>query len=221
MCLMATAGREAAQMLTFASNERGLRREAQAASSSSVRRIRTGNERTEDNAREMTWHRNPNRGIARDHPTPPKKRSKLWKSLRLHGDSRCAHRAKGCALAKNKGERVCSHLEPSLPRGRGRCATARAGRQGAIAISVPETTSFIKLTRLPVADHVFLGSWMVHIHQECHSLRWAPQGRPTTHLGNRAARIREGRKTHGPAGAVRSRSTCLPECLDQGRAQHA
>ena len=54
MCLMATAGREAAQMLTFASNERGLRREAQAASSSSVRRMRTGNERTEDNAREMT-----------------------------------------------------------------------------------------------------------------------------------------------------------------------
>ena len=49
MCLMATAGREAAQMLTSASNERGLRREAQAASSSSVRRIRTGNERTEDN----------------------------------------------------------------------------------------------------------------------------------------------------------------------------
>ena len=119
-------------------------------------------------------------GLAETTPPPKKKKSNLQKGLRLHGDSRCAHRTKGCALAKNKGEQVCSHLESSFPRDRGRCAKARAGRQGAVAILSP---SFIKLTKLPVANHVFLGSWMVHTHQECHSLRSAPHRRHTAHLG--------------------------------------
>ena len=39
------------------------------------------------------------------------------------------------------------------------------------------------VSRLPVANHVFLGSWMVHICKECHSLRSAPQRRQTAHLG--------------------------------------
>ena len=33
------------------------------------------------------------------------------------------------------------------------------------------------VSRLPVANHVFLGSWTVDIYQECHRLRSAPQRR--------------------------------------------
>ena len=38
------------------------------------------------------------------------------------------------------------------------------------------------VSRLPVANQVFLGSWMVDIHQEGHSQRSAPQKRHTAHL---------------------------------------
>ena len=38
------------------------------------------------------------------------------------------------------------------------------------------------LSRLPVANHVFLGSWTVDVCQERHSLRSAPQRRHTVHL---------------------------------------
>ena len=36
--------------------------------------------------------------------------------------------------------------------------------------------------RLPVANQVFLGSWMVDVHQEGHRQRSAPQRRHTAHL---------------------------------------
>ena len=39
------------------------------------------------------------------------------------------------------------------------------------------------VSRLPVANHIFLGLWMDHICQECHSLRSAPERRHTAHLG--------------------------------------
>ena len=38
------------------------------------------------------------------------------------------------------------------------------------------------VSRLPVANQVFLGSWTVDIHQEGHSQRSAPQKRYTAHL---------------------------------------
>ena len=38
------------------------------------------------------------------------------------------------------------------------------------------------VSRLPVANHIFLGSWMVDIWQEGHSLRSAPQRRHTAQL---------------------------------------
>ena len=38
------------------------------------------------------------------------------------------------------------------------------------------------VSRLPVTDNVFLGSWMVDIHQEGHSQRSAPQRRHMAHL---------------------------------------
>ena len=38
------------------------------------------------------------------------------------------------------------------------------------------------VSRLPVANQVFLVSWIVDIHQEGHSQRSAPQKRHTAHL---------------------------------------
>ena len=68
-------------------------------------------------------------------------------------------------------------------RHRGRCATARARRQGAAAISVTETGILRQnVSRLPVANHVFLGSWMVDIRQEGRTQRSAPQRRHMAHL---------------------------------------
>ena len=64
-----------------------------------------------------------------------------------------------------------------------RHVTARAGRQRAAAILAPETTSSNKLSRLPVANHVFLGSWTVDICQEYRSLRSASQRRHMAYLG--------------------------------------
>ena len=64
-----------------------------------------------------------------------------------------------------------------------RCAIARAGRQGAVAISAPEIASSTKLSRFPVANQGFLGFLMVDICQECHSLRLAPQRRHMAHQG--------------------------------------
>ena len=42
------------------------------------------------------------------------------------------------------------------------------------------------VSRLPVANQVFLGCWTVDICQEVHSLRSAPQRRHTTHLRQRS-----------------------------------
>ena len=39
------------------------------------------------------------------------------------------------------------------------------------------------VSRFPVANHVFLESWLVDISQESHSLSSAPQRRHTAHLG--------------------------------------
>jgi len=70
----------------------------------------------------------------------------------------------------------------SIPhwRQRGRQTTARARRLGAIL--APEMASSTKLSRLPVANQVFLGSWMVDICQEGCSQRSAPQRRHMAHL---------------------------------------
>jgi len=75
--------------------------------------------------------------------------------------------------------------DPPLPhqRPRGRRAKARVGRQRTAPISVPETGILHQtVSRLPVANHVFLGSWTVDICQEGVSLKSAPQSRHTAHL---------------------------------------
>ena len=85
------------------------------------------------------------------------------------------------------------------------------------------------LTRLSIANHVFLRSWVFHIFYECHSLRAAPRGdiRHTwdcalvAHPGNQAAGTGEVYKMHDPPERVCSPSTWLPEGLDLGRAQNS
>ena len=62
-CLTTTPSREVAQVLASATSEWGLGREAWAASS--VLRVRTGPECSEDNLRELTQDKNPNCGISR------------------------------------------------------------------------------------------------------------------------------------------------------------
>ena len=43
-----------------------------------------------------------------------------------------------------------------------------------VAQTLPFATSELQtVSRLPVANHVFLGSWMVEICQQCHTLRSA------------------------------------------------
>ena len=76
-----------------------------------------------------------------------------------------------------------------------------------LAQTLPFTTSELQtVSRLPVANHVFLGSWTVDIYQEYCNLISAPQRRHTAHLrwcslahlGSQAARTRELIKTHNP-----------------------
>ena len=63
-------------------------------------------------------------------------------------------------------------------------------------------------SRLSVANQVFLGSWMVDIHQEGHSQRSAPQSRHTAHLRQHSCCAPRkpsgwdwgGDKTHHPPG---------------------
>ena len=85
------------------------------------------------------------------------------------------------------------------------------------------------VSRLPVTNQVFLGSWMVDIHQEGHSQRSGPHRRHMAHLRQRSCTAprkprdwdRGGDKTHSPAGRVRLPNTWSPELLRPGKAQNA
>ena len=81
------------------------------------------------------------------------------------------------------------------------------------------------VSRLLVANQVFLGSWTVDIHQEGRRQRSAPQKRHTAHLrwGSSTAprKLRGwdqgGDKMHCPPGRVCSPSTWSPELLRLGK----
>ena len=158
-------------------SERGLDWEAWAASS--VLRVRTSPECPEcheDSLRELTWYSNPNCGIARERK---KKRIFPQKALMC---SLSGSQNKGLSEYQMRASWLCtgSFLSPPLEAERQACEAVRAGRQG--AISAQRQASFTKLSRLLVANYVFLGSWMVDICQEGRSLRSVPQGRHTAHL---------------------------------------
>ena len=81
------------------------------------------------------------------------------------------------------------------------------------------------VSRLPVTDQVFLGFWMVDIHQEGHSQRSAPQRRHMAHL--RQCSHCEPRKLsswdqggdnmYHPAGRVRLPNPWSPQLLKSGK----
>ena len=84
-------------------------------------------------------------------------------------------------------------------------------------------------SRLPVANQMFLGTWMADIQQEGHSQRSAPQRRHTAHVGrcsHYAPRKpsgwdRGGDKTHCTPGECAHQALRHLSCSDLGRAQNA
>ena len=98
-----------------------------------------------------------------------------------------------CLCSQNKGSKDHAQITkesksaafngpPSLEEER-QVHNNRCRKQGAAAISAPETTPPAKLSGPPVTNQVFLGSWMVHICQEYYSLRPAWRRKCTAHLG--------------------------------------
>ena len=118
------------------------------------------------------------------------------------------------------------NIGPSLPRGREAGVWQSQSRKARSCGNLSPGACIFHQTvsMLPVASYVFLGSWMVDICQECHSLRSAPQ-RHRVYLwwcsrgapGEPQARTREVIKMRGASGTVCSSSTGLPELLGPGR----
>ena len=82
------------------------------------------------------------------------------------------------------------------------------------------------VSRLPVANQVFLGSWTVDIRQEGRSQRSAPQRRHTAQLRQRSQEtegLGPGRWWNPPPtwGELAHRAPCCLSCSDLGRAQNA
>ena len=116
---------------------------------------------------------------------------------------------------QRRASRLCTG--PSLPGGRE--AGLRQPEPAGKGLLQPQPWDDIlhqTMSRLLDANQVFLGSWMVDICQEDHSLRSAPQRRAAGHPGN-SSRSREVIKTHRPPGTVRSPSTWSPEMLGPGK----
>ena len=70
-----------------------------------------------------------------------------------------------------------------LQGGRALCGSQSWKARGCFNFGPRDRIFHQTVRRFPVANHVFLGSWMVDICQECHSLRSAPQKRHMAHLG--------------------------------------
>ena len=128
---------------------------------------------------------------------------------------------KGLSKYQRRARRLCIHPTPRQPLGAERQAYNGQSQKakGCCSLGSRDGIFHQTVSRFPVANHVFLGSWTVDICQECCSLRSAPQRRHTAHLGTRET---EGLgwgviKTYGPPGAVCSPSTWLPELLTPGK----
>ena len=116
-------------------------------------------------------------------------REELDTTERLHfhltslGHSLAFSQNKGLREYQRRASRMHTRPLSHRRRQRGRQVTARAGRQWATPFSAPETSILYQtVSRLPVANQVFLGSWTVDICQEGHSLRSAPQRKHMAHL---------------------------------------
>ena len=205
-----------------ATSEWGLCREAQAPSL--VLRVRTGPECPEDNMRSsyeiaiqtMGW---PER-------QKNKKTPFLQKALTLHGwppGVLTQHRTARIP-EENTKSRIPKESKPAAIQGppspdaeREACNSQSQKARGCFNLGPRVHIFHQTVSRVPVANHIFLGSWMADICQKCHSLI-SSQGRHRANLdsalaaqpGNRAARTREVSKMHGPPETVSSPSTGHP-----------
>ena len=154
MCLTATPNREVAQRLASTTSRWGLNREAQDA----LLRVRTGPECPEDNLRELTWDSNPNCGIAREREKR-KERERQNFPVKSSNLRHCqpTHRTKD--WANTRGELASSRLAHPLLEAERQVGNSQSQKG---AISAPEMASSTKpsstMSRLPVANEVFLGS---------------------------------------------------------------
>ena len=126
-----------------------------------------------------------------------------------------------CSLARswNKGlreyQRRASWLctGPSLPEvERQACDSQSWKARDCYNLSPRDSIFYQTVSRLPSANHVFLRSGLSR-----GDMRHTWDGALMAHLGNQAARTREGIKMHGPPGTVCSPSTWLPELLRPGK----
>ena len=125
-----------------------------------------------------------------------------------------------------KGELAGCRLAHPAGRQAGNSQSQKARGKLGPRDSIPCQTA----SRLPVANHVFLGSWMVDIPWEGHSQRSAPQKRHTAHLRQRSRCAPRkpsgwdmgGDKTHCPTwGVCAHQAPGRLSCSDLGRAQTA
>ena len=132
----------------------------------------------------MTQHRqnggNPSCGNARETKTKDLSPGKV---LTQPSDPWHTYRTKGDVLANTKGELVSCHLQPSLEVERQACNSQRWKARSCCKLSLRDCMSDQRVSRPPVANHVFLGFLTVHMYWECHRLRPVPLRRCTAHLG--------------------------------------
>ena len=131
----------------------------------------------------------------------------------------------GVPLPSPRGKLASSrpaHPQPEAGRQAGNSQNQKArGKLGPRDGILYQTAS-----RLPVANQVFVGSWMADIRQEGHSQRSAPQRRHTAHLRWHSQEAecldRGGEKMHRPTwGECTGQAPGHLRCSDLGRAQNA
>ena len=142
-------------------------------------RVRTGFECPEDNLKELTRDSNPNCGIAKEEK---KKKERERENFPVKGSNLRYSLACSQNKALNNHQRKVGWLwtGPSPPEGRE--AGMRQPEPEGEGPSQPQSQHPPKtVSRLPVANHDFLGSWMVEFCQEerhMAHLRWCSCGAP-------------------------------------------
>ena len=127
------------------------------------------------------------------------------------------------ACSQNKGlsqyQRKASWVRTSPSPTRGSQAAGRQPEPERGNLRPRDSILYQTASRLPVANQVFLGSWMVDICQEGHSQRSAPQRKQMAHLRWRSHCTQDqgGDKTHSPPGTVRLPSIWMPALLQPGK----
>ena len=117
----------------------------------------------------------------------------------------------------------CGPAHPPLEAGRQAGASQSQKARG--KLSPRDGILYQTVSRLPVPDQVFLGSWTVDICQEGCSQRLPPQRRHTAHLRWHSCCAPKkmsswdlgSDKMHRPPGTVHLPSTWLPELLRPGK----